>query len=81
MVLPVQAPQKAMIFRIIFNDNDPLLPMLMITQPDHVHFCTIDKTMVSAGSFKKPKNKERDSSLPFFMSIVLIKTILPEELI
>jgi hypothetical protein len=37
-------------------------------------FCTIDKIMVFENSFAKPKKqKKRDSSLPFFINIVLIK--------
>jgi len=71
-----------MIFRIICDDNGPHFPNAHDhPNNDHVHFCTIDKIMVFEKSFKNPKNKKKDCSLPFFMNIVLIKTNLSEELI
>jgi hypothetical protein len=42
-------------------------------------FCTIDKTMVTE-NLQKSKNQRRDSSLPFFMNIVLIKLISQKNL-
>jgi len=55
--------------------------MLMIIQNLIMSiFCTIDKTMVFENVPKYPKKQERDSSLPFFMNIVLIKLISQKNL-
>jgi len=54
--------------------------MLMIIQNLIMSiFCTIDKQWYLKTS-KNPKKQERDSSLPFFMNIVLMKLISQKNL-